>query len=219
MTIGIYGGSFNPVHLGHLAVAREVQYRCHIDRLYFMPAGDPPHKSGHDLATGPDRLAMLELALSDYRHFMVSSYELELAGPSFSINTIRFFEHTICQGAPLVFLMGLDAYLEIETWREYTALLDHCHLVVTSRPGASRSGFESQSLPELGVDPLIFRSHQCLPSYDRQSGSIFFLEIPGFDVSATDIRTRVRKGIPIDHLCPRSVCRYIEQHQLYSERA
>jgi len=218
MSIGIFGGSFNPVHLGHIALAREVQFRCHLDDLFFVPLGKAPHKTGAGLAPGEDRLQMLTGAVAAFEHFSVSAYEIDKNETSFSIDTVRYFKQTRAAQVPLIFMMGLDAYQEIETWKDYAELLDYCHLVVCSRSTIPWPADLLSNPISLTGELRIYKKHELLPEYVSETGSVFFLDIPELEISASDVRYRLGQNMPIDHLCPQSVCLYIQQRQLYKGR-
>ena len=131
--IGLFGGTFNPIHLGHLRGAEEVRECCGLDEIIFIPAATPPHKEAGEVIEATHRLEMLRLATRTNPHFSVSTVELERRGTSYSIDTIRFFLEKD-QGA-LSFILGRDAFVEIETWREYPTLFSLCSFIVMARPG------------------------------------------------------------------------------------
>jgi len=134
MRVGLFGGTFSPIHFGHLRSAEEVREAFSLDRVYFMPAARPPHKGGGDVAPAAHRLKMVELAVADNPFFSASAVEFERGGPSYSIDTIRHFLTTL-QPAALSFIVGLDAFHELHTWKDYAAIPELCDLIVTSRPG------------------------------------------------------------------------------------
>jgi len=134
MRIGIFGGTFNPIHCGHLRSAEYVREAFSLDRVYFVPAARPPHKSREEIVSAEHRLRMVELAVADNPCFAASSIELERAGPSYSIDTIRYFLSTL-RPAALAFIVGIDAFRELSSWKEYETIPALCDIVVTSRPG------------------------------------------------------------------------------------
>jgi nicotinate-nucleotide adenylyltransferase len=210
--LGILGGSFDPIHLGHLRSAEEVREALGLDRVYFVPANDPPHKPGRGLAEGSARLAMLQMAIAGNPAFCASSVELERGGTSYSIDTIQWFATTE-PGALLFLIVGIDTFREIQTWKDVVRIFELANVAVTSRPP---SGVES-SIEHL---PVAAREAFCYDpstlSYRHRSGTrLSFLPITGIDVSATAIRERARRGQSIRYIVPVDVERYIQDQGLY----
>jgi nicotinate-nucleotide adenylyltransferase len=212
LRIGIFGGTFNPVHLGHLRSVEEVREAFALDRIYFVPAAQPPHKKTNALADAKHRLKMVELAVADNPSFIASAIELERSGPSYSIDTIRRF-HTDLPDAVFFFILGLDAFREIHTWKEYTLIPSLCNLIVTSRPGLSTPPID-QVIPvalqtTLWYDPA-------LKMYRHTSGHcLTFHEIQGLNISASQVRQIVRQKKSLRYLVPSAVEAYITEHTLY----
>jgi nicotinate-nucleotide adenylyltransferase len=210
--LGILGGSFDPIHLGHLRSAEEVREALTLDRVYFVPANRPPHKPERRLAEGGARLAMLEIAIAGNPAFRASPVELERGATSYSIDTLQSFATTE-PGALLFFIVGIDTFREIHTWKDVARLFEAASVVVTSRPpnAVERS---IQHLPVAAQEAFCYDSTTL--SYRHRSGTrLCFLSITGIDVSATDIRKRVHRGQSIRYLVPADVERYIQQHGLY----
>lgn len=210
--IGILGGSFDPVHVGHLHSAEEVREALDLDLVYFVPANQPPHKPGRRLAPGSARLAMVELAVADNPAFRASAIEIERGGVSYSVDTLRSFA-TQEPRAALFFVVGIDAYREIQTWKDAAQIFELASVVVTSRPPQPADS----SIEDL---PVAAREAFCYDpptlSYRHRIGTTLrFLPITGFDVSATVIRERIRQRRSIRYLVPPAVERYIRDHQLY----
>ena len=134
MKVGLFGGTFNPIHLGHLRSAEEVCTAFMLDRVYFIPSASPPHKRTTDIAPAHHRYNMVERAVAATPAFFASRIELDRAGPSFSIDTIRAFRIREALTS-LAFVIGMDAFCEIETWKDYLDIPNLCDLIVTSRPG------------------------------------------------------------------------------------
>lgn len=189
--IGIFGGTFDPVHRGHLAVARAALRRLKLDQLYFVPAGVPPHKQSRSagLAGFRHRFAMLKLATAGEPRFEVS--RLEAKGVHYSIDTVRRIKHSLQRSDRLFFVIGADAFREIPTWRKAEELLRECEFVVASRPGASLKGIGSVG----GV------THRLRGVHNR--------------VSATQVRAAARRSRSLARLVPTSVARYIRKNKLY----
>ncbi len=215
--LGILGGTFNPVHYGHLAAAEEVRDRLKLDRVLFIPSFLPPHKHEEDMPSAVQRLEMVRLAIAGNPYFKVSDLEVKRGGKSYTIDTVEALL-TLHPGAELYFITGLDSFLDIQTWREWERLLMLCCFVVLSRPG--------YSFADLAKIGFMKQSKQELASLDRReaeqvvvkSGGIkVFLErISLYDISSTDIRTRIRQTRTIKYHLPESVEHYIIENKLYA---
>jgi nicotinate-nucleotide adenylyltransferase len=199
--------------MGHLRAAEEVRERFSLETLYFVPAAVPPHKPKGDLAPAADRVRMLELALADAPGLRVSTVEVERGGTSYSIDTIRHALAAPDRPGTLVFVLGFDQFRDLGSWKDHGGILCSCDLVVLPRPG---------SPPSLGLDdfPVASREQFCYdPDRDQfrhDSGhTVTLSRIPTFDISATEIRRRVRDGRSIRFLVPGSVERYIYERGLY----
>jgi nicotinate-nucleotide adenylyltransferase len=217
--IALFGGTFDPIHLGHLAVARAAQRRFDLDRVFFIPAGCPPHKTDSDLSAFPHRFAMTALACAGYPRFVPSLAE---AGPDgqgrricYSVDTVRRFRKQCSgRGDHLYFLLGADSFLHFATWKNYEALLGLCDFVVASRPG-----FPSDALRR--VIPARLFSPQS-KSTRRQPGvielrhtTVYLLDTVASHVSATRVRERLDRGQSVRGLVPSSVEDYIIKQALY----
>ena len=211
--IGLFGGTFNPIHLGHLRPAEEVCDRFELDQVIFIPSSYPPHKQKEGIISASLRLEMVRLAIADNPRFSVSEVELARQGKSYSIETIEFFRQKFGVEAHLYFILGLDAFLEIHTWKEYSALFSLCHFVVMNRPGFEKS-FSREHLPvELSGD-FCYDSRKL--AYAHVSG--FFVyprEITALEISSTQIRESLQKGQSVKYLLPASVEKFINRHRLY----
>jgi len=211
--IGLFGGTFNPIHLGHLRPAEEICDDFDLDQVIFIPASCPPHKTKEGIIPAPLRLEMVRLAIADNPRFSLSEVELERKGRSYSIETIEFFRQKFGPEAHLYFILGLDAFLEINTWKEYTALFRLCHFVVMTRPGFEKN-FSREHLPvELSGD---FCYDDPQMGYAHVSG--FFVyprEITALDISSTRIREYLQKGQSVKYLLPAPVEMFIYRNQLY----
>ncbi len=196
--IGILGGTFNPVHLGHLALARAAKQRFRLDEVWFVPCARPPHKAAPDLASDKDRLAMLRAALRGRKYFRVADIELRRGGISYSVDTLRELKRRF-PAAHFHFIIGADMLPELHTWREIEHLLALCRFVVMCRPGA-RLAARRIRLPAPWPERL-------------QRG---FFEGPFLKISSSEVRARARRGLPLDHLVPKAVGRYIERRALYA---
>ena len=212
--IGLQGGTFNPVHLGHLRAAVEARRRLRLDRVLLIPSAIPPHKVSADTAPADHRLQMVKLACRGRAGLAASSLEIEAGGTSYSVWTLEEVRRRHPK-AVLFFVLGIDAFLEIKTWREHRRVLEQCHFVVTSRPGydlgrARRAlgRWPASRFVELEPDGAVVDR---LP----RAASVFLLTIPALDISSTDIRRRVRRGDTLAGLVPDPVETYIHRHRLY----
>ncbi|HKT33876.1 MAG TPA: nicotinate-nucleotide adenylyltransferase [Nitrospira sp.] len=217
-SVGVLGGTFNPIHAGHLAIAHQAREALGLDRVVLIPTGDPPHKPHQHLAPAKDRYEMVRLAIASDPSLSISDVELRRPGKSYTIDTIRLLQHEYGHEARLFFLIGLDAFVEIPTWRDPETLLTLCSFVVLSRPGLS-----FQALSALPLLPPI--PHESLMDLDAGrsrrldvslgSQSLICLHLPPNTVSASDIRARIAQGIPTANLLPPTVESYILQHHIY----
>jgi len=218
LRLGLLGGTFNPVHYGHLTMARRVRMALDFDRILFIPTGDPPHKSSQDLASATDRYEMVRLAIASESDLAISDIELQRPGKSYTIDTVRLLRQEYGSGTDLFFLIGLDAFLEFPTWREPTALLEICSFVVMNRPGTSFQDltrlnlFQTLSKESLAALDAGQISQLDIPLGDRR---LVCLHLTPSEISASDIRKRVRTGLSVANLLPLTVESYILRHHLY----
>jgi nicotinate-nucleotide adenylyltransferase len=213
--IGILGGTFNPVHFGHLAAAEEVRDRLRLDRVLFIPAFLPPHKD-EVLPSAVQRLEMVRLALATNPHFKASDIEIKRGGRSFTIDTIGDLQQ-LHPGAELYFITGIDAFIEVRTWMNWERLLSLCTFVVLSREGfrfgdLARLGFLDQAARDLAALDEGHAEQARTLIGDR---SLVFERIPYYEISSTDIRARVRQGRSIKYCLPEAVEHYIIENKLY----
>jgi nicotinate-nucleotide adenylyltransferase len=199
--VGLLGGTFDPIHVGHLIVARAVRERFELDPMVVIPSARPPHKLLPDLTGAPHRLAMARLAVADEPGLEVSHCEMRRDGPSYTIDTVAEFREAWGPDAEIVWVIGADTLGELVSWHRVGELVDACRIVVAARPG-----WETQDLSAL-------RSRLSAEQIARLQDNV--VETPRIDVSATDIRRRIAEGRSIRWLVPESVQTYIEQHGLY----
>ena len=217
-SVGVLGGTFNPIHIGHLAIARQARESLALDRVIFVPTGDPPHKPHQKLAAASDRYEMVRLAIASDSAFSISDIEMRRPGKSYTIDTIRLLQQEYGQETRLFFLIGLDAFLEIRTWRDPETLLTLCSFVVISRPGLS-----FQTLSALPLIPRIpgaslmdlDAGRSMRLDFSVGSQSLICLRLPPSSVSASDIRARIAEGTSTANLLPPAVESYILQHHIY----
>ncbi len=219
--LGLLGGSFNPIHYGHVTIARLTREQLPLDQVLFIPTGDPPHKDESALAPAEHRVTMVRLAIADDPTLDCSDIEVHRPGKSYSIDTVRTLHTHYGPSVELHFLIGLDAFLDLQTWRRPQALLAACRFVVLSRPGHSFRSLKTLAL----LPPLDLNALAQLDSGERTrldialpSGpALTCLGLPPCSISASDIRQRVRTGTPLANLLPPQVESYILQHRLYQE--
>jgi nicotinate-nucleotide adenylyltransferase len=211
--IGLLGGTFDPVHLGHLDVAHAALRLLALDRVIFIPAHVPPHRAFPN-ASGADRLAMIKLAIQGEPRFEASTTELDAAGPSYTAVTIDRFVAGGLPAAELCFIAGADAFSTVTKWHDYPALLDRCHFAVVSRPGFPASKVRDR-LPQF-ADRMVDVKDGCqTPSRT----SIFLIDAPTAPVSSTDVRACISRGAPLVGLVPDVVAGYISANRLYTTEA
>lgn len=212
--IGILGGTFDPIHNGHLDVASAAERALSLTRVCVIPANTPPHRPAPE-ASSFHRFAMAAIAVAGRRTWRASDLELRLdpATPSFTTTTLqRFGEHGYRPGE-LFFVIGADAFVDIETWRDYPRILDRANFAVVSRPGWSTHDL-AERLPALAP-------RMAPPATSEAAGatSIFLIDAPTADVSSTAIRQRRKNGQSVAGLVPPGVQQHIEQHELYAPHA
>lgn len=198
MNIGVFGGTFDPIHNGHLAVAEEVRARLNLVEVLFLPAGQPRLRKTDPVATPEQRVQMVRLALADKPYFKVSTIEVERAGPSHMVDTITELRRQFSARYELFFILGWDSLAEFPQWLEPSRLIKMCRLVAVPRPGY--------------LKPDLKALEAAIPGLSQR---VLFLDKPRIDISATEIRRRVAQGLPIRHLVPEPVAEYIKQHKLY----
>ncbi|HYL60822.1 MAG TPA: nicotinate-nucleotide adenylyltransferase [Candidatus Acidoferrales bacterium] len=212
MRVGLFGGSFNPIHFGHLRAAEEVREALRLDLVYFVPAASPPHKAEGELAPAEHRLAMVRLATKGNRHFMASDVEIRRSGRSYTIDTVRYYLATLRQPATLYVLMGADQFAELDTWKEPDELVQLSNLAVHTRLMSAESGPARVSVAALKR----FGYTQADDHYVHSSGqTLSFVETTFLPISATEIRHKLQHGESINYLLPGDVVDYIQRHALY----
>jgi nicotinate-nucleotide adenylyltransferase len=199
MRIGVMGGTFDPIHLGHLVTAEAVRHRFGLHQVVFVPTGRPPHKKGEDVSSAEHRYVMTFLAVVSNPEFSVSRVEIDRPGYSYTFDTMLALGEVYGPGCELYFITGADVMRDIHTWHRAEELLTLCHFIAASRPGYTLSDYIAQT------DIERFRGN----------GHIQLLEVPAMAISSTDLRRRVRAGEPIRYLVPESVENYIHEHGLY----
>ena len=196
-SLGILGGTFDPIHIGHLRMAEHVFNSMELEKIIFIPAYVPPHKLGQDFAPAQDRYAMTELAVAAKPHFTVSDMELKRTGVSYTIDTIRQL-HAQYGDRELNFIIGADSVAQLHTWHNIEEMLELTRFVAVWRPGYE--GAMEEMVQHLG---------------QRARERVLLLDTPVYDISSTEIRTRIRQGASLAGLVPQAVEKYIYEHGLY----
>jgi len=203
MRIGLFGGSFNPIHFGHLIAARAVAEATSIARVILLPSGRPPHKSGEGLISAGHRLAMARLAIDGESLFEVSDVDAVRAGPCYTIDTVAHFRGVYGGGTKLCWIIGLDSLAELDTWFRIGELVDACRIVTAQRPNAAVPELDAARFRKVLTDAQIARL-KC-----------DMVMTPLIDISATEIRNRIAAGRSIRYMLPDAVIDYIEGNELY----
>ncbi len=211
--IGLLGGTFDPVHEGHVAAAEAARRALWLDRVLLVPSPQPPHRQAEPRTPAADRLAMVSLAVAGREGLAASGLELHRQGPSFTADTLRELQASGFAPWQLFFITGSDAFAEIASWRDYPALLDLSHFVVIARPGQSLDALHAR-LPELAPRMRPAPGERPQP-FGAESCAIFLVNAATPDVSSTGIRERVARRLPLTGLVAPDVERYIHEHGLY----
>lgn len=214
--IGILGGTFDPIHCGHLRLALEALEQCNLRQVRFIPNGAPPHRSP-PLATPQQRLEMVRLALHDTPGLTLDEREIYRAGPCYTVHTLESLREELGVEQPLCLLLGSDAFLKLATWQHWMRLFELAHIVVIQRPGLPLGNamltvdvqLRDQYYARLAPAPL------CM--HEQPAGAIVVLDMPLLEISATDLRQRMADGRALRHLLPDSVNGYIHTHRLYTK--
>jgi nicotinate-nucleotide adenylyltransferase len=197
--VGVLGGTFDPIHDGHLVAAQEAWHQLALDYLFLVPAGDPPHKPGHPSAPARDRFRMVELAIAGRDHLRASRVDLDRPGPHYTADMLALLRDELGPGVRLFFVEGADSLADLATWYRPERIVAIADLAVVGRPGYS-----------VDLEALERR----LPGLSKR---IHWVSMPALDISSTDLRVRVRTGRPISYLLPAPVEAYILEGRLYQD--
>lgn len=199
--IGLYGGSFDPIHHGHLIAARSIAERLDLSRVVLIPSARPPHKRNWVLSDASHRLAMANLAVVGDVLFEVSDVEMHRSGPSYTIDTVAEFRRRLGSGVELSWIIGADSLPELPTWHRIAELVNQVRIVTATRPGWKPPAMASLTTA-VGTEAAQSLLEDCI-------------ETPAIDISSTDIRARVADGRSVRYLIPAEVASYIEKHRLF----
>ncbi|MEK6713831.1 MAG: nicotinate-nucleotide adenylyltransferase [Nitrospirota bacterium] len=222
--IGLFGGTFNPIHTGHIRIANEIREHFSLDSIIFIPAGAPPHKDRKEVIEPVHRLRMVELAIAKYKYFSVSSIEVFRDGFSYSIDTVSALQNELGDSSELYFITGLDAFLEIRTWKDADKLLTLCSFVVIQRPGHRFAELKGIDLPAMhnvsasDLESLDRGELQRLSIPMTERYSLFLERITPCVISSTELRRLIRAGKEVKNLLPENVMSYIIENGLYHEK-
>jgi nicotinate-nucleotide adenylyltransferase len=209
--LGVLGGTFDPIHVGHVAAAAAARRALALDRVLLMPSHVPPHRAVQPQASAFHRFAMTVLAAEADPAFAASDLELQAPGPTYTSTTLARLAESGYSPLQIFFITGADAFADIESWRDYPGLLDRGHFVVISRPGRPVAALRAE-LPSLAPRML---DAGTVPSL----ASILLVNAPTPDVSSTDVRRRACEGAGLEGLVPASVAAHIQRYRLYSGRS
>ena len=212
--IGILGGTFDPIHHGHLRLAQEALEQCRLGEIRFIPSGTPPHRAA-PLATPAERLQMVRLAIHAQPGFAVDEREVQRTDKCYSVDTFSALRAELGAEQPLCLLLGSDAFLQLHTWHQWTRLFELTHIVVMQRPGRPVGNAMAQADDSLRqqYQNRLAPTPQLL--HESASGHIVVLDMPQLDISATDIRRRAAQHKNLRYLLPDAVAHYIQINQLY----
>ena len=222
MNIGIFGGTFNPIHHGHLIVAEQIREGFGLHRIYFIPSANPPHKEV-PIVDGRDRLAMVDSAIDSNPSFYSSSREVTRGGSSYTIDTVLETRQDLGEGHTFAFILGSDAFQDIATWKDYRRLLKLCTFIVISRPGADIERVQETLIPfltgpELNLRVRVVSGDEIPASIDIRHADIYFVSLPHIDISSSTIRSMLGQGRSVRYQVPDAVLSYIISHKLYGTK-
>ncbi|MBM3119222.1 MAG: nicotinate-nucleotide adenylyltransferase, partial [Chloroflexi bacterium] len=201
MNIGVLGGTFDPIHSGHLIIAEEARLKFSLARVLFVPAGQPWLKTDRTITAASHRIEMVKRAIAAKPYFELSTVDIDRPGPSYTVDTVNILHQQLGVEAKIFFLLGWDSLAELPQWKEPTKLIQLCHLVAVTRPGFSRPDLKALETEVPGI-----------------TQSVVWLDIPPVDISSSDIRYKVARGLSIHSLVTEDVEGYIKEHKLYQSQ-
>lgn len=208
-TIGLFGGTFDPIHLGHLRMALELKQQLHLDEMRLVPCHKPPHRH-QPVASATDRAAMVELAIQSCPELTIETCELQHAEPSYSVNTLKHLRSELGENISLCLAMGMDSLISLPSWYEWQEILKLAHIVVAARPG--------YTLPSEGdlADYIAKHSRDAENLKTQSRGAIVIQQLSLLPISSTQIRSQIQQGESPQFLLPDAVFNFLQQHALYS---
>jgi nicotinate-nucleotide adenylyltransferase len=223
MRIGVMGGTFDPIHLGHLRAAEEIYWAFELDRMIFVPAARPPHKDDEIEASALQRYEMVSLATGDVPYFSVSPIEVNRPGRSYSVETLREFRRLYGEESAIYFIVGVDAFQDVATWKDAKEVLSLAQFIVTARPGWRLDEVERSMTPaqlQLLGEPRYkyLKISEITPQIARrryESRLVLLVEMVSLDISSSEIRQLVKEGKSIRYLVTDTVATYVAENRLY----
>jgi len=218
--IGLFGGTFNPIHSGHIRVVQEVKKGFGLDKIFIIPSALPPHKTPNALVDAEDRIEMIRLSFSNHPEFSVSDVELNRSGPSYTIDTVRHFKSILPQDAKLFLILGSDAFLEIDTWKSYKDLFLLICFIVMPRGAEGKNGrmFVRKTVGDY-LKSKISEGYNLSASQSsyihKEKQPVYVFDVTPIDISSTKIRRLIKNGRPIKSLVPENVEAFIKSKGLY----
>ncbi len=200
MRVGVLGGTFDPIHIGHLVLGEAARQELKLDRVIFVPAGEPWRKAGRKLTSVENRVAMVQIAIADNAHFALSTIEAERAGPSYTDETLAILKEVSNEDSELFFILGRDTLYDLPHWKDPQRIIAQAWLAIAERPGVVVS-------PNAELE-------RAVPGITARLAPF---AMPALEISSTDIRLRRREGRPIRYLVPAAVEEYIVSHSLYED--
>jgi nicotinate-nucleotide adenylyltransferase len=216
--IGILGGTFDPIHYGHLRLAQEVADKLRLAEVRFLPSGTPPHRSSPG-ASAADRLAMVQLAVTGNSLLTVDPRETLRAGPGYTVDTLMAIRAETGPAQSLVMMLGADAFLELATWSRWHQLFELAHVAVAYRPGFPVDTWQSRMPQPLAAEYNKRLMRQPLGIHTAPAGGIVVVPIAALDISATLIRDSIRAGANPRYLLPEQIIKYIQDNDLYNDNS
>ena len=210
--VGIFGGTFNPIHFGHLRMAQELADGLGMDEVKFIPSANPPHKESVTVSA-EHRAAMVEIAIADNPLFTLDQCELKREGASYTIDTLTSLRESLGKETALCLMMGSDAFVKLNTWHRWRELLDYAHIVLVQRPNPTEP--QEKINEELQTFLQDHYTEQVSDLSNESAGLINMQTISAHDISATQIRSQLQHGQSVRYLLPNKVTEYIQQHHLY----
>jgi len=205
--VGLLGGTFDPIHLGHLEIAKRMLKQLHFKEIQFIPSGQPPHRQA--IASAADRLAMIKLAIEDNKNFVVNDIEISEEKPSYTIDTLKKLKQQL-NDKTLCFILATDAFLKFNQWKDWQSILNYCHLIIAPRPDFP--------MPDESWSTTLLEQHEVSSAsklHEKEFGYILVQDISKSRISATKIRESVASGHYPEDMLPKPVITYIQQHHLY----
>ncbi|MDH5407563.1 MAG: nicotinate-nucleotide adenylyltransferase [Gammaproteobacteria bacterium] len=209
--IGVFGGTFDPIHLGHIQTVTDVAAAMELEQVLFIPVGIPPHRD-KPIASAEQRLAMVNLAIAANDRFVLDDREIRRPGPSYMVETLGSLREQQGETTSIGLILGLDAFCELDSWHQWQEINQLAHLIVMTRPGWDEKGITSPALQKLVAEHQVTNPLDC---HKQAAGSVVFLPVSPMDISSTQIRKSIRAGLDVSTLLPTSVNSLIQQEQIY----